>query len=164
MDARSLWRPTTRRALRARGLLLQPPLRPATDARLTRFTALLDALTAAEHGLDAAHRLVQLGDPAQAERALTQVIAAVQPVLEQTQDLPAEYVDLLGQSLARCLVARAGAWIEQALGTRRTAADGAALLRAARADTDSVHQLPAAWLDQKTRTALTRLEHVLEPA
>lgn len=161
MDARNLWRPATRRPMRSRGMLLQPPPRPATDARLTRFTTLLDTLTAGESALGAAHRLVEQGSPAQAERELTQFIVAAQPVLEHSRDLPAEYVDLLGQSLARCLVARAGAWAEQALASEPSAD---AFLRAARADVAEANQLPAAWLDQKTRMALTRLQHVLEPS
>jgi hypothetical protein len=141
-------------------MLLQPPPRPASDARLNRFTNLLDTLTDGERALEAAHRSVQQGNPVQAERLLTDFISRAQPVLEHSRDLPAEYVDLLGQSLARCLVARAGAWTEQALGPE-PGTD--ALLRAARADVESANQLPASWLDQKTRTALTRLEHVLEP-
>ncbi len=161
MDARNLWRPATRRPMRSRGMLLQPPPRPATDARLTRFTTLLDTLTAGESALDAAHRLVEQGYPAQAERELTQFIVAAQPVLEHSRDLSGEYVDLLGQNLARCLVARAGAWVEQALSSD-LGAD--ALWRAARVDVASVNELPAAWLDHKTRMALARLEHVLEPA
>ncbi|MGE5604009.1 MAG: hypothetical protein ACM30E_13240 [Nitrososphaerales archaeon] len=128
---------------------------------MTRFTTLLDTLTAGESALGAAHRLVEQGSPAQAERELTQFIVAAQPVLEHSRDLPAEYVDLLGQSLARCLVARAGAWAEQALASEPSAD---AFLRAARADVAEANQLPAAWLDQKTRMALTRLQHVLEPS
>jgi hypothetical protein len=160
MDARNLWRPTTRRLMRSRGMLLQPPPRPATDARLTRFTTLLDTLTAGEHALDAAHRLVEQGAPAQAERELTGFITDAQPVLEHSHDLPGEYVDLLGQTLARCLVARAAARVEQAL-SGGLGAD--ILLRAARADVAAVDGLPAEWLDQKTRTALSRVQHVLEP-
>jgi hypothetical protein len=161
MDARNLWRPTTRRLMRSRGMLLQPPPRPATDARLTRFTTLLDTLTDGERTLDTAHRLVEVGDPAQAERELTKYIAEAQPVLEHSPDLPGEYVDLLGQVFARCLVARAGARVEQAL------AGGAGpdlLLRAAETDVDLVDRLPAAWLDQKTRNALIRVQQILEPA
>jgi hypothetical protein len=159
MDARNLWRPTTRRPMRSRGMLLQPPPRPAADARLTRFTALLDTLTAGEQALEAAHQLVEEGHPAEAERDLTDFLVAAQPVLEHSDDLPSEYVDLLGQNIARCLVARAAAWAEQAMGS-----PGAeAFLRAARADTDTANHLPAGWLDQKTRVALTRLQHVLEP-
>ncbi len=161
MDARNLWRPTTRRLMRSRGLLLQPPPRPAADARLTRFTTLLDTLTEGERALDTAHRLVERGDPGQAERELSQFIQAAQPVLEHSQDLPVEYVDLLGQMFARCLVARAAARVEQAL-SGESGAD--ILLRAARADADSVEALPAEWLDQKTRGALSRVQHVLEPA
>jgi hypothetical protein len=142
-------------------MLLQPPPRPATDARLTRFTTLLDTLAAGEQALDLAHRLVEEGKPADAERELTDLIVRAQPVLERSRDLPAEYVDLLGQSYARCLVARAAAWAEQAMGRF---AGAEAFLRAARADVDTVNQLPAEWLDQKTRSALTRLQHVLEPA
>ena len=160
MDARNLWRPTTRRVMRSRGMLLQPPPRPASDARLTRFTNLLDTLTDGERALEAAHRSVERGDPAQAERQLTDFIVRAQPVLEHSRDLPGEYVDLLGQSLARSLVARAGAWSEQALGS---GSDTETLLRAAWGDVASVNQLPASWLDQKTRMALARLEHVLEP-
>jgi hypothetical protein len=159
MDARNLWRPTTRRPMRSRGMLLQPPPRPAADARLTRFTTLLDTLTAGEQALEAAHRLVEQGNPAEAERGLTEFVAAAQPVLEHSDDLPSEYVDLLGQNLARCLVARAAAWVEQAMGS----AGAEPFLRAAQADTDTVSHLPARWLDQKTRAALTRLQHVLEP-
>ncbi len=161
MDARNLWRPTTKRPMRSRGMLLQPPPRPATDARLTRFTTLLDTLTAGESALDAARRLVEQGDPAQAERTLTEFVLRAQPVLEHSQDLPLEYVDLLGQNLTRCLVARAGARVEQAMGAEPGAT---AMLRAAREDVASVNKVPAEWLDQKTRTALRRLEHVLEPA
>jgi hypothetical protein len=161
MDARNLLRPVTRRPMRSRGMLLQLPPRPATDARLTRFTTLLDTLTAGESALEAAHALVERGNAAQAERELTQFIVAAQPVLEHSRDLPAEYVDLLGQRLARCLVARAGAWVEQALASEL---DAEALMRAARADMASVNALPTTWLDHKTRMALTRLQHVLEPA
>ena len=161
MDARNLWRPTTRRMMGPRGMLLQPPPRPATDARLTRFTTLLDTLTDGERALEAAHRAVEQGDATRAAHELTGFISRAQPVLERSRDLPGEYVDLLGQSLARCLVARAGAWTEQALGPGRGTQ---ALIGAARADVVSVNQLPAAWLDQKTRAALARLEHVLEPA
>jgi hypothetical protein len=141
-------------------MLLQPPPRPASDARLTRFTTLLDTLTEGERALAAAHRQVESGDPGQAERELSNFIAAAQPVLEHSHDLPGEYVDLLGQSLARCLVARAGARVEQAL----SGEPGADLvLRAARSDAASVDQLPAEWLDQKTRLALTRVQQVLHP-
>lgn len=161
MDARYLWRPTTRRPMRSRSMVLQPPPRPATDARLTRFTTLLDTLTAGESALDAAHRFVEQGSPAEAERELTRFIAVAQPVLEHSRDLPREYVDLLGQNLTRCLVARAGAWVEQAFSSE---VGEDALLRAALADVASASQLPAAWLDQKTQMTLTRLKHVLEPA
>jgi hypothetical protein len=140
-------------------MLLQPPPRPASDARLTRFTDLLDTLTDGERALEAARLSVERGDPAQAERELTDFIVRAQPVIEHSRDLPAEYVDLLGQGLARCLVARAGARTEQALGP----GPGGALLLAARSDVESVNQLPKAWLDQKTRAALSRLENVLEP-
>lgn len=160
MDARNLWRPTTRRSMRSRGMLLQPPPRPAVDARLTRFTTLLDTLTAGDRALDAAHRLVEEGNPAAAEVELSDFIVRAQPVLEHSHDLPTEYVDLLGQNLARCLVARAAAWIERAMG----AEPNAALRRAAEADVESASALPAEWLDQKTRQALSRLEQLLEPA
>lgn len=161
MDARNLWRPTTRRLMRSRGMLLQPPPRPATDARLTRFTTLLDTLTDGGSALDSAHRLVELGEPAEAERELTEFIARAQPVLEHSGDLPGEYVDLLGQSLARCLVARAAARVEQALAGSR---GSDTLLHAAQSDADLVGHLPANWLDQKTRGALRRVQQVLEPA
>lgn len=160
MDARNLWRPTTRRPMRSRGMLLQPPPRPAADARLTRFTTLLDTLTVGERTLGTAHQFVEQGNPVAAEAELTDFIVRAQPVLEHSHDLPAEYVDLLGQSLARCLVARAAAWLEQAMGSEPSDA----LRRAAQADVASVNELPAEWLDQKTRQALTRLQQVLEPA
>lgn len=161
MDARNLWRPTTRRLMRSRGMVLQPPLRPAADARLTRFTTLLDTLTAGESALETAHRLVEQGYPAQAERELTLFIADAGPVVERSPDLPGEYVDLLGQTLARCLVARAAARVEQALSG---GAGADILLREARADAEAANRLPAEWLDQRTRLALSRVEHVLEPA
>ncbi len=134
--------------------------RPAADARLTRFTTLLDTLTAGERVLDAARRMVEDGDAAQAERELSHFIAHAQPVLDHSLDLPGEYVDLLGQAMTRCLVARAAARVEQAM----AAQPGEQFLRDARGDVDAANQLPAEWLDQKTRLALTRLQQVLEPA
>lgn len=161
MDARNLWRPTTRRSNRSRGMLLQPPPRPAADARLTRFTTLLDTLTDGERALNQSCQLVEAGKPAQAERRLTDFVGMAQPVLEHSYDLPGEYIELLGQTLARCLVARAAARVEQAL-SGEPGAD--ILLRSARADAERVNELPAGWLDHKTRAALTRVQHVLEPA
>lgn len=160
MDARNLWRPTSRRLMRSRGMLLQPPPRPATDARLTRFTTLLDTLTEGERVLDAAHRFVENADPALAESELTGFISAAQPVLEHSEDLPDEYVDLVGQVFARCLVARAAARVERALSAEPAAH---ILLEAARADAAAAGQLPPEWLDQKTQFALARVQHVVEP-
>ena len=131
MDARNLWRPTTRRVQRGRGLILQPPPRPSTDVRLSRFTNLLDTIAEGERALDAAHRAVEQGNPAEAEKGLSTFLTNSRPVLEHAEDLPVDYVDLLGQTAARALVARAAAWIEHSFDSEQTAE---ALRAAARAD------------------------------
>jgi hypothetical protein len=161
MDARNLWRPTTRRGQRARGALLQMPPRPMNDARLSRFTLLLDTISEGERALDAAHRAVEEDDPPRAERELSRFLTDARPALEKTGDLPAEYVDLLGQTVARALVARAAAWIEYSFEGEPTAE---ALRKAARADVAEAAGLPAAWLDARTQLMLGRLQRVLETA
>jgi uncharacterized protein YecE (DUF72 family) len=161
MDARTMWRPVTRRGQRERGALLQMPPQPRIDARLSRFTSLLDTISEGERALDAAHRAVERNDPAQAERELSRFLSDARPVLEHTNDLPAEYVDLLGQTIARALVARAAAWIEHSFDQDPTAE---ALRKAARADVAEAEDLPPAWLDGKTQAMLGRLHRVLELA
>ena len=161
MDARNLWRPEMRRRQRGRGALLQIPPRPSTDARLSRFTGLLDAIVEGERALDAARQAVEGGLPAEAEQELSKFLTLARPRLEQAGDLPSQYIDLLGQTVARALVARSAAWIEHSF-------DGEpapeALRSAARADVAEACGLPASWLDMKTQANLGRLQHVLELA
>lgn len=161
MDARNLWRPTTRRGQRGRGFLLHPPPRPAPDARLTKFTNLLDTIAQGERALDTARQAVEGGIPAEAEMALSRFLTEARPVLERAEDLPADYVDLLGQTAARALVARAAAWIEHSFDGEPAAE---ALRSAARADVANANSLPANWLDAKTQMNLARLQRVLELA
>lgn len=161
MDARTVWRPATRRGQRRRAPLLQMPPQARVDIRLSHFTNLLDTITEGERALDRAHRAVEQNDPAQAERELSRFLSDARPVLERAGDLPAEYVDLLGQTVARAFVARAAAWIEHCFVGDETAE---ALRKAARADVAEVEILPAAWLDGKTRAMLGRLQRVLELA
>jgi regulator of sirC expression with transglutaminase-like and TPR domain len=131
------------------------------DARLSRFTALLDTISEGERALDAAHRAVEENDPARAERELSRFLTDARPVLDKAGDLPSEYVDLLGQTVARALVARAAAWIEHSFEGESTAE---ALRKAARADVAEAAGLPPAWLDAKTQLMLGRLQRVLETA
>jgi len=141
-------------------MLLQPPPRPANDARLTRFTTLLDTITEGERTLDLAHVEVERSHPDQAEKELTQFILRARMVLEGCKDLPAEYVDLLGSILARCMVARAAAWVEQSFATEPAAH---ALRDAARADIAEVSELPVGWRDARTQMTVSRLQLVLNP-
>jgi hypothetical protein len=134
------------------------PPQPRIDARLSRFTNLLDTISEGERALDAAHRAVEASDPARAERELSRFLTDARPVLERSADLPAEYVDLLGQTVARALVARAAAWIEHSLDGDPAAA---ALRKAAQADAAEASELPAAWLDAKTQGILARVQRVL---
>jgi hypothetical protein len=135
------------------------PPQPRVDARLSRFTILLDTLSEGERALDAAGRLVAEGDVRRAERELSRFLNDARPALERAGDLPAEYVDLLGQTMARALVARVAAWIELSF-DQATSAE--ALRKAARADVAEAGSLPGAWLDARTRTMLGRLQRVLE--
>jgi hypothetical protein len=166
MDARNVMRPVTRRGQRGRGTLLQMPPQPRIDARLSRFTDLLDTISEGERALDAAHRAVERNEPAHAELALSRFLGDARPMLERVGDLPAEYVDLLGQTVARALVARAAAWIEHTFASERSDDDPTAdaLRKAARADVAEAESLPPAWLDGKTQAMLARLQRVLELA
>ena len=82
----------------------------------------------------------------EAEKELSTFLTNSRPVLEHAEDLPADYVDLLGQTAARALVARAAAWIEHSFDSEQTAE---ALRAAARADVAEATELPPAWLDAK---------------
>jgi hypothetical protein len=137
------------------------PPQPRIDARLSRFTHLLDTISEGERALDTARRAVEQGDPARAERELSRFLTEAGPALEHAGDLPAEYVDLLGRTAARALVARAAAWVELSFEGEPAAA---VLREAARADVAEASDLPAAWQDATTQMMLGRLQRVLEPA
>jgi regulator of sirC expression with transglutaminase-like and TPR domain len=135
---------------------------------------LLDTISEGERALDLARRAVEQSDPARAERELSRFLTEARPVLERAGDLPVEYVDLLGRTAARALVARAAAWVEQAFAGKSLASErfagersksepaGAALREAARADVAEANDLPAEWLDGTTQMMLGRLQRVLE--
>jgi hypothetical protein len=126
---------------------------------LSQFSTLLDTLTDGERTLNDARLAVELGNPVEAERKLTEFITCARPVLDQVREMPTEYVELLGQCFARCLVARAAAWVEQSFAETPAMH---ALRSAARADIAEAKGLPVAWLDVRARMTLGRLERVLD--
>lgn len=160
MDAQKYWRPTARRGQRVRGALLPVPPQPMSDARLNRFTHLLDTISEGERALAAAHRAVEGNDAARAEKELSNFLFVARLTLARAGDLPAQYIDLLGRTMARAMVARAAAWIEHSFEN----APAEALRNAARADVEQVGGLPEAWLDGKTLVALDHLRQVLNIA